>query len=71
MSDGRREGELDLIDFISSQLWDVCDGDDLKHLEAISDKAIEAWERQARRFVEREGANVYWDERNKKRRQKR
>ena len=69
MSDGRRAGELDLADLIDSYLWDVCDGEDLKHLGSIRESTLENWRQDVRDLLERIGINEYQDEAGNTRKQ--
>ena len=59
-ANGKRKGELDLIDIISSMLWDECEGDDLKALDSISEKTIDKWESDMRTDFNRNKANVFF-----------
>ena len=58
--DGKRKGELDLVDIISSMLWDECENDDARALDSISEEAIRAWENNARIMLNRNKANVFF-----------
>ena len=60
ITDGKRKGELDLVDIISSMLWDECENDDARALDSISEEAIRAWENNARIMLNRNKANVFF-----------
>ena len=60
ITDVKRKDELDLVDIISSMLWDECENDDEKALNSISEEAIRAWENNVRRMLNRNKANVFF-----------
>lgn len=68
-ADDRREGELDIADAVSEYLWESCEGEDLKHLEAISKEAIDAWQAAVRELLKRYRANLFFDNAGNARRQ--
>jgi len=53
---------MDLFDLIESYLWDACDGEDERHLEAISEEAMLKWASDVRNALERHNINLHFNE---------